>query len=152
MVLDEYASLWPLWYGVGRQNTKCGSRVTSWMSRFLEKIENSFVAEGIWVDHGTLKRWSVSFMEKFANQSARFVLRKMDLVGWLNVNIDHGICDAIVLFNTSLCEPLQLAGLCPAVCGLCGVRGVRNTSKTWFRHRGPCCSLVFSQCSSQMGS
>ena len=104
------------------------------MSRFLEEIENSFVAEGFLEKHGTLKRWSVSFMDEFEAQSTGFVLRRVDLVGWLNVSAGDGICDAIVLFdnlfNTTLCDPLQLAGLCPAVCGLCGVHGVRNTRQS----------------------
>ena len=155
MVLDDYAALWPQWYGVGRDSDKCGTSVTGWMSRFLEEIENSFVAEGFLEKHGTLKRWSVSFMDEFEAQSTGFVLRRVDLVGWLNVSAGDGICDAIVLFdnffNTTFATRYSWQDSVPPFAGsaastVCETPG--RACPNSFRHRSPCCPLVFSQCSS----
>ena len=139
LILAEVTSVMDSLYGIGEDSEKCTHANTAWMIPFLEELEVAFFAQDLLEERGADYVWSssfrVAFME-FAN--SEYALEDVTLSGWLDISVDNGLCDAIILIDnlmqTDLCHTSQLSyslgtlqGVCPQVCGLCGTDGVTDT-------------------------
>eukprot|EP00450_Noctiluca_scintillans_P003873 CAMPEP_0194499242 /NCGR_PEP_ID=MMETSP0253-20130528/15610_1 /TAXON_ID=2966 /ORGANISM="Noctiluca scintillans" /LENGTH=160 /DNA_ID=CAMNT_0039340975 /DNA_START=44 /DNA_END=523 /DNA_ORIENTATION=+ len=134
-IIEEVTQVSEDLFGIGDDNILCSSGVDGWMDNFAVELQVAQMDEGhVELTDTSTYVWTSSFVDRF-NYSAgeEYYLSSigLDISVWLDFNVGHGLCDAILYFDsllgTNLCntqESLSLSlgsleGLCPQACGLC---------------------------------